>query len=216
MNVSTKVRLRLAGVLLALGVAACSDSPMAPHATTIGSRRALKLVAPSLAAYYSNFSFTLDPQSSHVLSFGPHKVYFPAYSVCDPATSSYGEGTWDQPCEPLQTPLAITATFTLEDNHARIDFQPALRFVPAAANDTSSWVTLTLSEPYQLDGTEYSIDWLRPMTGEWVDESLEDPTMKAWTNPVTNSVTRRIKHFSGYNVTAGFVDDGVDIETSWW
>ena len=214
MNVSTKVRLRLALALLALGAAACSDAPSAPSAVT-ASRRPLKLVAPSLAAYYSSFSFTLDPQSAHTLSFGPHKVNFPAYSVCDPATSSYGEGTWDEPCEPLQAPLAITATFTLEDNHARIDFQPALRFVPAAASDTANWVTLTLSEPYELDGAQYSIDWLRPSTGEWVDEGLADPTMRAWTNPVTNSVTRRIKHFSGYNVTAGFVDEA-PIEAAWW
>jgi len=189
---------------------------MAPKTAT-ATRRPLKLVAPSLAAYYSSFAFTLDPQSPHTLTFGPHKVYFPAYSVCDPVTSGYGEGTWDQPCTPLSAPLQITATFTLdEENHARIDFQPSIRFVPAAASDTSHWVTLTLSEPYELDSTGYSIDWLRPATGEWVDEALVDPTMKAWTDPVTNSVTRRIKHFSGYNVTAGFVDTSVDIATSWW
>ena len=216
MIVSTKVRLRFATALLAVGAAACSDtrSPMAPNAAS-GSRHALKLVAPSLAAYYSSFSFTLDPSTEHTLTFGPHKVHFPAYSVCDPTTAGYGEDMWDAPCDPLQAPLTITANFTLEDNHARIDFQPSIRFVPAAANDTSHWVTLTLSEPYELDGAGYSIDWLQPATGEWVDEGLVDPTMKAWTDPVSNSVTRRIKHFSGYNVTAGFVDVG-DMETSWW
>jgi hypothetical protein len=215
MNVSTKVRIRFAMALLAVGAAACSDTPTAP--TAMATRRPLKLVAPSLAAYYSSFAFTLDPSSPHTLTFGPHKVNFPAYSVCDPATSGYGEGMWDQPCEPLQAPLQITATFTLdEENHARIEFQPSIRFVPAAASDTSHWVTLTLSEPYELEGTDYSIDWLRPATGEWVDEALVDPTMKAWTDPVTNSVTRRIKHFSGYNVTAGFVDVDVDIQASWW
>ena len=216
MNVSMKVRLGLTGALLALVAAGCSDGTAAPRTAT-SPRRALKLVAPSLAAYYSSFSFTLDPSSAHTLTFGPHKVNFPAYSVCDPATSSYGEGMWDDACEPLQAPLVITATFTLDDEgHARIDFQPSIRFVPAAASDTTHWVTLTLSEPYELDGATYSIDWLRPMTGEWVDEGLVDPTMKAWTDPVTNSVTRRIKHFSGYNVTAGFTDTGTDIAASWW
>jgi len=213
MTVSTTVRLRFAAALLALGAVACSDSP-----TTARAREnAPKLVAPSLAAYYAfGVSFTLDPRVPQTLKFGPHTVKFPAYSICDPVTSGYGEGTWDNECSPLQQPIVITATFTLNDGHALIDFQPSIRFVPS--EDPAQWVTLTMSEPYELNTDEpYSILWQRPADGSWVDEGAQDPTMNASTNLGSNSVTRRIKHFSGYNVTAGFLSDlPLDAPTDTW
>lgn len=218
MHVSMKVRprLMLAAAALAL-TSACSDSPIAPQAAASAARRPTANGATlSRDAFFGfSFQFTLDPSKGQTLSFGPHRVSLPAYSVCDPLTSGYGEQYWDAPCTPQQTPLVVTATFTLKDDHAYIDFQPSLRFVPADANDRSRWVVLTMREYEGLAAnSDYEILWQRPLDGSWVDEGEQDPTMTAWTDPTTNSVMRRIKHFSGYNVTAGFVggeaEDGRD------
>jgi len=216
MYVSMKVRpkLMLAAVALAL-TAACSDAPIAPRgdAGASAARRPTANGATlSRDAFYGyQFQFTLDPSHGQTLMFGPHKVSFPAYSVCDPTTSGYGVEYWDAPCTPLQAPLTVTATFTLQDDHAHIDFQPSLRFVPASADDRDHWVVLTLREYEGLSSNEqYSILWQRPFDGLWVDEGEQDPTMAAWTDPATNSVSRRIKHFSGYNVTAGFIGEAAE------
>ena len=41
------------------------------------------------------------PESRHPRGglAGEHKIYFSARSICDPATSGYGSGTWETPCE---------------------------------------------------------------------------------------------------------------------
>ena len=215
MHVSMKVRpkLMLAAVALAL-TAACSDAPVAPRTQAASAARRPSADGATLSrdAFYGySFQFTLDPSKGQTLLFGPHKVSFPAYSVCDPATSGYGDGTWDTPCQPLQAPLTVTATFTLVDDHAYIDFQPSLRFVPAGADQRDRWVILSMREWEGIDSKgAYSILWQRPFDGLWVDEGAEDPTMASWIDPTTNSVSRRIKHFSGYNVTAGFIGEAAD------
>ena len=50
----------------------------------------------------------------------------------------------------------------------------------------------------------------------WVDESLIDPTLRAWLDPLHNSVVRRIKHFSGYMVAAANSDMGGFGDASYW
>ena len=45
--------------------------------------------------------FVVDPTQPYTLKAGDHSVYFPANSICDPATSGYGEDLWDAPCTPL-------------------------------------------------------------------------------------------------------------------
>jgi hypothetical protein len=201
MRVSTKVRSAALMAMLLGGIGACADSP-----TALSSR---PTADGSLAAdvfYGTSVAVTLDPTQNQTLKFGPHYVVFPANSICDPLTSGYGEALWDAPCSPLRTPIVITATYSLRNNHALIDFQPALRFVPAAASDTSSWVVMTLKEPQTLSGSSYAILWQRPSDGKWIDESVNDPSLKAFIDRPGNFVSRRLKHFSGYNVTAGFMD----------
>ena len=41
---------------------------------------------------------------------------------------------------------------------------------------------------------------------KWVDEAKTDATLRAWTDRTRNVVYRRIKHFSGYMLAAGFAD----------
>lgn len=209
MHVSTTIR---AGVLIAMAavLAACADSPSAPQqlrASGLGlaatSATATGHGRPNVDTTRTTTSFVVDPTVSQTYRFGNHSVRFPAYSICDPASSGYGAALWDTSCTPLTTPITITATWTNKHGHAFVDFQPALRFVPAEAGDTARYVMLTLNDSYQVTSNGgYSILWQRPSDGLWVDEGAVDPTEQAVIDTTGNTVSRRIKHFSGYNVSA--------------
>ena len=150
--------------------------------------------------------FVIDPTQPATIKAGDHVVTFPANSICDPATSGYGEDKWDAPCSPLQQPITIHATWNSKLGHAFIDFQPALRFVPT--NDPSQYVLITMKDDWDLDPSyHYPIFWNRPSDGTWVDESVADPSLRSTEDVNGNRVTRRLKHFSGYLVGAGEVCD---------
>jgi hypothetical protein len=150
--------------------------------------------------------FVVDPTQPSTIKAGDHKVFFPANSICDPATSGYGEDVWDAPCAPLGTPITIHATWSSKYGHAYIDFQPALRFVPTS--DPSQYVTITMKDYFDLDPSyHYPIFWYRPSDGVWVDESVDDASLASSEDVSGSRVTRRLKHFSGYLVGAGEVCD---------
>jgi hypothetical protein len=139
--------------------------------------------------------------------FGSHEVYFPEYSVCDPSTSSYGEGEWDAACEPLREKLQLTVTWSSKFGHAMIDFQPSMRFVPS--NNPDRWVMLTMKDYVDTDENNVApILWYRPSDGRYVDESIFDPTMYSTFESSGNRVKRRVKHFSGFWVQASEMCDG--------
>jgi hypothetical protein len=143
--------------------------------------------------------FVIDPTQASQIRLGDHLVQFPANSICDPATSGYGQDLWDAPCTPLQAPITIHATWRSNLGHAFIDFEPSLRFVPT--NDPSQYVTLTMKDDYAMDpAARHPIYWLRPSDSVWVDEGLQDSTESSVVDWSGNKVTRRLKHFSGYMV----------------
>jgi hypothetical protein len=147
----------------------------------------------------SSQDFVIDPTQPASLKAGDHIVSFPANSICDPATSGYGEDLWDAPCSPLQQPITIHATWTSKYGHAYVDFQPALRFVPTS--DPSQYVTISMKDYWNFDASKsYPIFWQRPSDGVWVDEGMIDESMSTITDLNGNRVSRRIKHFSGYLV----------------
>ncbi len=49
--------------------------------------------------------FVVNPMEAANRTIGEHQIKFPAASICDPATSTYGIGEWDAPCQPLKTPI---------------------------------------------------------------------------------------------------------------
>lgn len=127
---------------------------------------------------------------------GAARIEFPlgAASICDPGSSGYGPGTWNQPCRPATRPVRITArTWVNEQGRTVTEFQPALRFVPGRGRA----VTLTLPDPAR-PGTrvDYCTD------AGCVDESVEDPSLATELDPAHGVVRRPIKHFSGYTVIA--------------
>lgn len=220
MLVSTLVRRSSALLAVLVAATACSDAPMAPRATP--ERPAFDVQAlqptdarggarggPELAQGDSNtVVLTIDPNASRTYAFGQNWIYFPAHAICDPATSGYGPGYWDSPCTPLNQPMQVTVHWSSRGGYAFAHFSPEIRFAPASARDTRNWVILSLHSQKKLhDLQAYNILY---NVGEdsWVDESTADPTLRAWLDPLHNSVSRRVKHFSGYMVAAGYTSLG--------
>jgi hypothetical protein len=207
-------------------LAACSDAPTQPE--EFGKSR--WAVTPALSVAYSGdtsvATFVVDPEtrSLHELGRG-HQIGFPAHSICDPAVSTYGTTEWDKPCEPLTQPLAIEIkSWRTETGHARVEFSPELRFVPDAGADSllppqpehfmaseTGAVVLYLKDVTAARTQSLDILWCGP-TGECIDESLNDAGANTWYDGPDGYVYRRIKHFSGYNISAGRLSVRVEIE----
>jgi hypothetical protein len=215
MLVSTLVR-RSSALIAIVGIAtACSDAPMAPRATPERPAFDIQALQPTdarggpggheLSQTDSNITvFTIDPNASRTYAFGQNWIYFPAHSICDPATSGYGMGLWDTPCTPLAQPIDVTVRWSSRGGYAFAVFSPEIRFVPADARHASRWVVLSLHSQKRLhDLDAYNILY-NAGNNSWVDESLTDPTLRAWLDPLHNSVVRRVKHFSGYMIAGGY------------
>ena len=192
-------KLRLYSGLFALslvsGAAGCSDSS-APRSASAPRTAAPALSLVDAGATATNVTtFVYSPASPQVFSLGKgHKIFFDANAVCDPATSTYGPTEWDQPCEPLAAPIAVTAVVSENAyGRPRVDFAPALRFVPGA------YVVLYLKDWGAAADSAAVIQWC-PDDGECVSE--EDQSLVVTKRDGRSGfVYRLIKHFSGYNIS---------------
>ncbi len=126
------------------------------------------------------------------------KISFPyaSASICDPATSSYGPGTWDSPCRPAAQPVRVVAkTWINAQGKAATDFEPALRFVPGLR-----WpVQLYFKHAAGVEAGDVIVYCTRRGC---VDEALADPSLSTNFSSSNGWVWRNIKHFSGYTVVA--------------
>lgn len=124
------------------------------------------------------------------------RIVFPeaAGSICDPARSSYGPGTWDDPCVASSRPITITARVWVNGQTGNLssDFEPALRFVPGAGPG----VTLHLQDRYLAPTSR--LDYCA--NGVCVDEAASDTSLATHLDRPHGFAYRRIKHFSGYSV----------------
>ncbi len=146
----------------------------------------------------STYVVKIDPRRDNYLQFGAHSLWLPAHSVCDPATSSYGMGTWNLPCSPLTTSITITAKVrSASGGLPRIDFEPALRFNPMR----TVYLTLAVKGKQAQDAVAMGILYCPTTAAKaCVDEALTDPTLATELDRPDHLVYRRIKHFSGYLV----------------
>lgn len=202
MNKATKTAL----VALAVGLAACGDNTVAPKSQAPAATAAL--TGGSTAALTGwdtlRFSFVIDPsrQTFYYLGAG-NSIVFPKGSLCDPYNSSYGMGHWDDPCPVATRPLVENAKAWIDRHgHPRIDFSPSIRFVPSSI--PTQWVVMSF--------TDFSASWnpiasinycVSASANNCIDESKNDPSLATVKDPVTGMLTRRLKHFSGYNVFSG-------------
>ena len=198
---------RTIGPMLAAALVACSDGTTEPQS-------ALQLSAapeaPSfivkverMSADSTSADFTVD-RDGGVFQIGPHAIYFPSRSICDPA-SSYGPTEWDKPCRVARNPIRIHAEVRKINGKEWVDFTPSLRFV--SGNDTDRWVWIWMKTDRAIDNAfleDFKILWTSGFGAEGVDESLTDPTLRTYALPDKKIVYRRIKHFSGYQVATDY------------
>ena len=231
MHVSTPVRRSIALLAALIVAGACSDATNAPRAV---QRPAFDIDAlrPEASRSDDNHgpkgdehgprgeergrgarldtednvtTLTIDPNVSRTYAFGENWIYFPARSICDPATSGYDTTLWDAPCTALTVPINVTVHWSSKGGYAYARFSPELRFVPADAANFTRWVWLSLHGQKRIHEADvYSILYNKIGTNDWIDESLTDPTLRAWIDPLHNSIVRRVKHFSGYMVAAAY------------
>jgi hypothetical protein len=225
MHVSTLVRRSIALLAVLTAASACSDTMSAPRAA---ERPAFDINALRPEASRSGTekhgpgadfargpgprsqtdenvaTLTIDPNVSRTYSFGQNWIYFPAHSICDPATSGYGSTLWDAPCTAVSQPITVTVEWSSKGGYAYAHFSPELRFVPASSRDVFHWVVLSFHTSKKLHELDAYTILYNCGDDVWVDESLTDPTLRAWLDPTHDSVYRRVKHFSGYMVAAAY------------
>lgn len=178
-------------LVTAMLLGACGDEVRSPLAPTGPAR---------LVGSGGVTTFTVTKDGGTFRLAGGHQIVFKKDAICDPVTSGYGPETWDLPCQPARTPIVITATsWTDENGHPRVDFLPNLRFT--SLRDGGSKVLLQLKDPNASDPT--AAVFYCPTAGECYDESRTDAGVVSKRDARAGWVYRYIKHFSGYNVTAG-------------
>ena len=208
-------------LLVLLGLAACRDGLVSPPATPLAAPPRVSPAPMSLAPQgrptlalsgglpdSTAVDFVVWPSGGIFLT-GNHAVVFPSGSVCDPATSSYGPGTWDDPCTPLQSPIRVHAEVRRTDGRTSIEFTPSLRFVPSS--NPSKWVWMLLHSPDAIGATSdlsrFNIWWAPERSAARVDETVADPTLRTYVDTLLGLSLRRLKHFSmyesGYGISSG-------------
>jgi len=211
-----KSLLLLVGAAAALAVA-CRDS-------VVGPARSPDALSASASASFSKSgndnnrtllgTLELSPNGG-VYHVGDFDIVVPAGAVCDPETTKYGAKHWDDDCAPARRSIKVDVVAKKHANGVSVDFQPDLRFRPSAG-----WVTiqtsafsslLTSNSVRQLSSSSpffQSLAILYVPTGgqSHIDEvrSTGDASMVTHVDLKTGLVWRRVKHFSGYLINAGY------------
>jgi len=210
----------LGAAALALLSLSCGESSTSPSASRVlnpaGGKPSLDYNSGAPFGGVRTTSFTVTSDGGTFQIGGLYALAFPANSICDPATSSYGPGTWDDPCTTLadDQSVTITATLAFTNSGLTIDFSPALRFNPNTkvliatnvyANAITSHADYFAANPSALHtlGIYYSP---RLDAAAKTDAGF-DRSLVTHVNLNTGIVWRRIKHFSGYNVFTGLPCD---------
>ena len=205
----------LVGAVAALAVA-CRDSAVAPARSATSLSAA---ASPSLSAGGVNQNRTLlgtielSPNGGtyHV---GDFDIVMPAGAVCDPATTRYGVGHWDDDCSPAVSGVTVNVVAKKQGNRVSVDFQPDLRFRPSAGwvvIQTNAYSDLLTSPAVRRLSTKsaffenFSIQYAPTGGGRQINEfrSSGDPSLLTHLDLRTGLVWRRVKHFSGYIVSIG-------------
>lgn len=156
------------------------------------------IVINSMAADERSAEFTVDAGGGY-FQMGKHGIVFPRNAICDPARSEYGPHAWDVDCPILREPIRIRAELRTQDGREWVDFTPELRFRPSRNAYEWVWIYLLVGDTQTPESL--NILWSPAIGIPGIDESLEDPTQRTYVSG--GYAYRRIKHFSGYNVTAG-------------
>jgi hypothetical protein len=232
-------RVRVLAAIVGSGIVVAS-SACAVDVPTSATRPITPAEAPSLARGSSGalvtgaatlpttpalangvYTVTFDPTVDKVLAIGPNRLVMPANSVCNLASSGYGEAFWNQSCAPETKPVTLTISVSGSGGaQASIDFQPALRFNPL----TNVTLSFYVPEVSRTDAREWLILYCPSATvsgttvngsggsgggkggTKCVNESLTDRDLRTFVDYDASVLLRRIKHFSAYRVDdSGYV-----------
>jgi hypothetical protein len=199
---------KLAVIILAASLAtlmACSENSVSPKIDLSEETSFIHVGGASRAltpADTFRFDMTIDPKHNTTWDLGAgNSLTFPRGSLCD-VNSTYGPTEWDKQCTPAKSRVTLKVTVWIDANgHPRVDFVPSVRFVPSL--DPRDWVILTFSDWAASLSPWFNILYCPTATSACYNEALVDPSVATLRDPRTGKVTRRIKHFSGYNVAAG-------------
>ena len=224
MSLSFRMRASALVTLAVAGLAGCADTAAGPRAqvddfaSLVNAPAAAPVARPQAAidgfrasvgnpADTAYNTFQVGPEGG-VFAVGRHWISFPANSVCDMAQASYGPAEWNKPCEIASEPVTIDAkSWADSEGNPQVEFSQHLRF------DPTKQVILHMSFDYREGEDAPEILWVQEKGAEGFDEGDVDPAM------VTRDgnywmVYRRVKHFSGYTVSTGFLGlrAGVEID----
>ncbi|HVE79255.1 MAG TPA: hypothetical protein VNA89_10360 [Gemmatimonadaceae bacterium] len=212
------VHLRLAAVASVALAAACGEPTTAPATSRMPKGApSLDVIVDAMSVDSTAADFTVTP-SGGLFTMGPHAVFFPANSICDPATSSYGPDQWDAPCEPAAEPVQIHAEVRrAPDGSEYVDFTPNLRFAPTEDSNNYVWILMKVAAAQNTaDPSRFPILYAPHLGAEGIDEAASDPTQVTYVHVPSGVVFRRIKHFSGYAVDVSrFSFESEDVIALW-
>jgi hypothetical protein len=141
--------------------------------------------------------FRYTPSTGVTKRIGDHMIVMPAGSVSDPATTGYGPSYWDAPCTALNHSVVFTATtFADAGGHPYVTFSPDVRFSPSAD------VHLYLKDAKRNVAQDLSIEWCPTGALVCIDEAKNDPSLETQRIGRSSILGRRLKHVSGYMITA--------------
>lgn len=192
------------GFALVIVLAACADQVTAPGSVQPDATVSEKITVDYMAADRQSADFTVTGTGGW-FRLGRLALYIPKHAICDPRTSGYGPAEWDKPCEVLKSPIQMHAEILTIDGAEVVHFTPALRFVPSRNPSKWVWIFMKVGAiDSRRDARNARILWTPAVGATGIDESLTDPTLATRYDDETESVYRRIKHFSGYQVSVGF------------
>ena len=208
---------------IAVTVLGCSDSALSPNRAA--DRSLAPHGVPTLdvdpALSFSGLKTTTITLTSaggtYSIGNGLFEVKIPSNSVCDPALSTYGDGTWDSPCTLLASGHSLSVTVTYGFTSANIpvfDVSPGVRFTPNAVVTLGTMVYASAivanldyftANPQALHyfGMYYTTD----LGATAHTDAGKDNSLITHVNLSNGYVWRRVKHFSGYNVLSGLPCD---------
>jgi len=201
-----------------LAAVACGDTATSPTQATAKSSAPAPAAFSATAASFarltpSGFDFVITPSGGTVNVGGLFTLNFPANAVCDPNTSSYGPGTWDDNCTVTTGAIHEHATLSATAGGIRVDFSTPLRFAPSQNVTISTTVfgSLLMSGASYYSANPSSIAFLTiqydpTLAGPGINDAASDPSLSTYINYSNGTITRRVKHFSGYGIIAG---DGI-------
>lgn len=194
---------------LTIAATACGGDAIAPRSDATAEQAELKITTRRRTA--TSADITVDSKGG-TFFLGVHAVYFPRKSICA-LNSSYGPTEWDKPCTAATRPVDFHVEIVSKSGRQWLEFTPAVRFVPTT--DPQQYVRLWMWAgflPSDVTDDKLQILWSPEIGVKGIDESLADPTQRTVVNRSTGMVSRRIKHFSAYNVNDRAMCEATDTE----